>query len=132
MLRHRQHEFNVALVSLFWNKNGNETWVFFFFLSFLLLLPLPPLFLEMEFKLILRISSGFYFQDIGYQHGKTIFPDEAAGKAFLAEGLPNKKCSSHMFTSYVDLAEKMYKKKPNNLSKSRCFLMLECICIILK
>ncbi|KAI5740360.1 hypothetical protein M8J76_003050 [Diaphorina citri] len=55
-------------------------------------------------------------KDIGYQHGKTIFPDEAAGKAFLAEGLPNKKCSSHMFTSYVDLAEKMYKKKPNNLT----------------
>lgn len=55
-------------------------------------------------------------KDIGYQHGKTIFPDETAGKAFLAEGLPNKKSSSHMFTSYVDLAEKMYKKKPNNLT----------------
>ncbi|KAL1460591.1 hypothetical protein WDU94_012567 [Cyamophila willieti] len=55
-------------------------------------------------------------KDIGYQHGKTIFPDEAAGKVFLAEGLPNKKASSHMFTSYVDLAEKMYKKKPNNLT----------------
>uniref|UniRef100_A0A8D9FGX7 Neuropathy target esterase sws n=2 Tax=Cacopsylla melanoneura TaxID=428564 RepID=A0A8D9FGX7_9HEMI len=55
-------------------------------------------------------------KEIGYQHGKTIFPDEAAGKLFLAEGLPNKKASSHMFTSYVDLAEKMYKKKTNNLT----------------